>query len=66
KHPDRKIPRPASRPLETLTKIAAQNPDGYFLSYTCYRGRLYLQPSTPTISECILTALLSLRPCLGT
>ncbi|ROT20445.1 hypothetical protein EEL53_08215 [Muribaculaceae bacterium Isolate-114 (HZI)] len=30
KHPDRKIPRPASRPLETLTKIAAQNPDGYF------------------------------------
>jgi len=30
KHPDRKIPRPATRPLETLTKIAAQNPDGYF------------------------------------
>jgi len=30
KHPDRKIPRPASRPLETLTKIAAQNLDGYF------------------------------------
>ncbi len=30
KHPARKIPRPASRPLETLTKIAAQNLDGYF------------------------------------
>jgi hypothetical protein len=43
KHPDRKIPRPASRPLETLTKIAAQNLDGflfmaYLLSRTVVRG----------------------------
>lgn len=46
KHPDRKIPRPATRPLETLTKIAAQNLDGYLfstylLSRTVVRGRLY-------------------------
>ena len=32
KHPHCKIPRPASRPLETLTKIAAQNLDGYLFS----------------------------------
>ncbi len=38
KHPDRKIPRPASRPLETLTKIAAQNPDGFlFMAYLLSR-----------------------------
>ena len=46
KHPDRKIPRPATRPLETLTKIAAQNPDGYFfklylLSRTVVRNDSY-------------------------
>ncbi|WP_280120890.1 hypothetical protein, partial [Sangeribacter muris] len=36
--PDRKIPRPASRPLETLTKIAAQNPDGFlFMAYLLSR-----------------------------
>ena len=45
KHPDRKIPRPASRPLETLTKIAAQNPDGYFF-------KLYL------LSRTVVPALL--------
>ncbi len=38
KHPDRKIPRPASRPLETLTKIAAQNLDGFlFMAYLLSR-----------------------------
>ena len=31
-HPNRKISRPPSRPLETLTKIAAQNLDGYHFS----------------------------------
>ena len=38
KHTDRKIPRPASRPLETLTKIAAQNLDGdSFIAYLLSR-----------------------------
>lgn len=33
-HTNRKIPRPASRPLETLTKIAALTLDGYlFMAY---------------------------------
>ena len=47
---NRKIPRPASRPLETLTKIAAQNLDGYLfriylLSRTvvpCFKTELFL------------------------
>ena len=42
KHPDRKIPRPASRPLETLTKIAAQNPDGFFMAYLLSQLPLYM------------------------
>ncbi len=40
-HSHRKIPRPASRPLETLTKIAAQNLDGFLFGLTCGRRRLY-------------------------
>lgn len=52
KHPDRKIPRPASRPLETLTKIAAQNLDGYFfklylLSRTVVREKIPLFKGGP-------------------
>jgi hypothetical protein len=47
KHPDRKIPRPASRPLETLTKIAAQNLDGFlFMAYLLSRTvvhKIYLE-----------------------
>ncbi len=37
--PIEKIPRPATRPLETLTKIAAQNLDGYLF-------RIYLLSRT--------------------
>ncbi len=45
KHPDRKIPRPASRPLETLTKIAAQNPDGFlFMAYLLSRTVVRIKP----------------------
>ena len=50
KHPDRKIPRPASRPLETLTKIAAQNLDGFlFMAYLLSRTVVLSVPAAEIV-----------------
>ena len=63
KHPNRKIPRPASRPLETLTKIAAQNPDGFlFMAYLLSRTVVHLICSIRSgadinVSDSVFTAL---------
>ena len=59
KHPDRKIPRPASRPLETLTKIAAQNLDdflfmAYLLSWTVVRRMKSLERRNEDLQDRIL------------
>ena len=49
---NRKIPRPASRPLETLTKIAAQNLDGYLF-------RIYLLSRTVVLWEYVRVFVIS-------